>query len=46
MATGEWASETALMQFVMDIEELCTDEEQCRPPQSVDVVELGKQRIS
>jgi Asp-tRNA(Asn)/Glu-tRNA(Gln) amidotransferase A subunit family amidase len=41
MATGEWASEASLLQFGLDVEDLCI-ETQCRPPTWVDVVELAK----
>lgn len=41
MATGEWASETALMQFGLDVEDVVSDI-QCRPPTWVDVVQLAK----
>ncbi|ORY61485.1 amidase signature domain-containing protein [Pseudomassariella vexata] len=43
MATGEWASELALMQFGLDSEEAGLDR-QCRPPNWVDVAELARQR--
>ncbi|TVY39098.1 Fatty acid amide hydrolase [Lachnellula occidentalis] len=42
MATGEWASEDALMQFGLDAEEAGSEQE-CRPPNWVDVVELARQ---
>jgi Asp-tRNA(Asn)/Glu-tRNA(Gln) amidotransferase A subunit family amidase len=45
MATGEWASEDALMQFGLDAEEAGADI-QCLPPNWVDVVELAKSRAS
>jgi len=41
MATGEWASELALMRFGLDAEEAGNDL-YCRPPTWVDVVELAK----
>ena len=42
MATGEWASEHALLQFGLDAEAM-GDDKVCRPPNWVDVVELAKQ---
>lgn len=42
MATGEWASESNLLRFGLDVEELCV-ESLCRPPTWVDVVELATQ---
>lgn len=44
MATGEWASEVALMQFGMDVEDVVSDI-QCRPPTWVDVVQLAKKQL-
>ncbi|KAI0534441.1 amidase signature domain-containing protein [Xylaria digitata] len=41
MATGEWASESALLRFASDAETLCRERE-CRPPNWVDVLELAK----
>jgi Asp-tRNA(Asn)/Glu-tRNA(Gln) amidotransferase A subunit family amidase len=41
MATGEWASEHALLQFGLDAEET-GDDKVCRPPNWVDVLELAK----
>lgn len=41
MATGEWASEHALLQFGLDAEEAGSSL-QCRPPNWVDVVKLAK----
>jgi Asp-tRNA(Asn)/Glu-tRNA(Gln) amidotransferase A subunit family amidase len=43
MGTGEWASEEALMQFGLDAEEAGVEQES-RPPNWVDVVELARQR--
>jgi len=43
MATSEWATESALMQFGFDVEEVC-GEAQSRPPGWVDVLELAKQQ--
>jgi Asp-tRNA(Asn)/Glu-tRNA(Gln) amidotransferase A subunit family amidase len=43
MATGEWASELALMQFGLDAESLNADT-QCRPPTWVDIVQLAKEQ--
>jgi len=42
MATGEWASEEALMEFGLDAEEAGAEQE-CRPPNWVDVVDLARQ---
>ncbi|TVY16428.1 Fatty acid amide hydrolase [Lachnellula arida] len=42
MATGEWASEEALLQFGLDAEE-AGGEQECRPPNWVDVVDLARQ---
>ncbi|KAI0420935.1 amidase signature domain-containing protein [Xylaria grammica] len=44
MATGEWASEAALLQFASDAEDLCRKGE-CRPPNWVDVMELARQEM-
>ncbi|KAI0912628.1 amidase signature domain-containing protein [Ustulina deusta] len=44
MAMGEWASESALLQFASDAEDLCRGEE-CRPPNWVDVIELARQEM-
>ncbi|TVY80678.1 Fatty acid amide hydrolase [Lachnellula suecica] len=45
MATGEWASEYALMQFGLDAEEAGAYQE-TRPPIWVDVVELARQKAN
>lgn len=42
MATGEWASEHALLQFGLDAEAVGLDKV-CRPPNWVDVLKLAKQ---
>ncbi|KAI5863342.1 amidase [Durotheca rogersii] len=42
MATGEWASESALVQFGLDVE-ACSDEP-CHPPRWVDVAELARRK--
>ncbi|KAI8953020.1 amidase signature domain-containing protein [Xylaria longipes] len=44
MAMSEWASESALLQFAADAEDLCRQIE-CRPPNWVDVIELARQEI-
>ncbi|TGJ81649.1 hypothetical protein E0Z10_g7118 [Xylaria hypoxylon] len=44
MAMGEWASESALLQFASDAEDLCRGEE-CRPPNWVDVIKLAKEEM-
>ncbi|KAI0192010.1 glutamyl-tRNA amidotransferase subunit A [Xylaria flabelliformis] len=44
MAMGEWASESALLQFAADAEGLCKEKE-CRPPNWVDVIELARQEM-
>jgi Asp-tRNA(Asn)/Glu-tRNA(Gln) amidotransferase A subunit family amidase len=42
MATGEWASEHALLQFGLDAEAVGRDKV-CRPPNWVDVLKLAKE---
>ncbi|KAH8164989.1 hypothetical protein CIB48_g3266 [Xylaria polymorpha] len=44
MAMGEWASESALLQFAADMEGLCKEKE-CRPPNWIDVIELARQEM-
>ncbi|KAI1111461.1 amidase signature domain-containing protein [Nemania sp. NC0429] len=44
MAMGEWASETALLQFASDAEEIGGRDE-CRPPNWVDVIELARREM-
>ncbi|VUC27933.1 unnamed protein product [Clonostachys rosea] len=45
IATGDWASEHALLQFGLDAEE-ATQHTQCRPPNWVDVIGLARQAKS
>ncbi|KAI0450806.1 amidase signature domain-containing protein [Xylaria acuta] len=44
MAMGEWASESALLQFAADAQDLCRGQE-CRPPNWVDVIELARREM-
>ncbi|KAI1742927.1 amidase signature domain-containing protein [Xylaria scruposa] len=44
MAMGEWASESPLLQFAADAEDLCKEKE-CRPPNWVDVIELARREM-
>ncbi|KAI0407247.1 amidase signature domain-containing protein [Xylaria palmicola] len=45
MAMGEWASESALLQFASDAEGFVKGQE-CRPPNWVDVIELARKEMA